>query len=110
MEQSRKYTVDGIELNVPLYRDDFSGRILEDYNEWDTLDKFTPTGYLILTSMKEPCTDAEKTEPGRCIECAECRFYNRAAPHTWIGVCMNEKRLFVSRYDEYLESLKVPDL
>ncbi len=109
MEQSRKYTVDGIELNVPLYRDDFSGRILENYDEWDTLDKFTPTGHLILTSMKEPCADAEKATTGRCIECAECRFYNRAAPHTWIGVCMNEKRRYVSRFDEYLEWLKEPE-
>ncbi len=103
MKKSRRYTVDGIELIVSLYRDDFSGLYLEDYGEWFSLDKFTPLGHLILVSSEIPCDDAEKTEPGQCIECAECRFYKRAAPNTLIGVCMNEKRLFVARSDEYAD-------
>ncbi|MCD8158143.1 MAG: hypothetical protein LUD77_04395 [Clostridiales bacterium] len=92
MEESRKYVVDGFELIVPVYRDDFSGRYLEDYSEWYNFDKFTSNGHLILVSAERACEFAESCGSSPCVECAVCRFYSRAAPKTLIGVCMNPKK------------------
>ncbi|MCD8048738.1 MAG: hypothetical protein LUG52_03905, partial [Clostridia bacterium] len=102
MERIRKYIIeeDEYELYVPIFRDQFSGRILEDYREWLNLDRFTPSGHLILVSSERSCEDAESTTEEKCTECAACRFYKRAAPNTWIGICTNEKLLFLARDGE----------
>lgn len=92
MEQSRKYSVEGTEIVVPVFRDDFSGMYLEDYEQWYDLDKYTSKGHLILVLSTEACEFAEGIGSYPCVECSVCRFYSRAAPKTLIGVCMNPKK------------------
>ncbi len=92
MEQIRRYEIDGIELKVPVYRDDFSGMYLEDYSQWFDLDRFTPSGHLILCSSEDACEFVEGLDSDHCIECAVCRFFKRAGENTLIGICLHEKR------------------
>lgn len=84
--------IEGTEIVVPVFRDDFSGMYLEDYEQWYDLDKYTRKGHLILVLSTEACEFAESIGSYPCVECAVCRFYSRAAPKTLIGVCMNPKK------------------
>ncbi len=93
MENVRRYSIDGFELVVPVYRDDFSGKLLEDYSKWLDSDRYTTAGHLIRCSPLDACEYGESADDKPCVECAACRFYKRAAPHTWIGVCKHEKRM-----------------
>ncbi|MCC8097153.1 MAG: hypothetical protein LIO44_01025 [Eubacterium sp.] len=93
MERIRKYTIDGIELNVPLCYDKRTGTLIEDYNLWLSGDKFTASGYPILVSVEDACKFAESTDSGDCPDCGSCRFYKRAGEHSWIGICSNSKKL-----------------
>lgn len=92
MNESKKYTFDGVELTIPLRRDDRTGIYIEDYREWIEKVVFTPAGHPIMFAGEDACGLAEYDEGGKCPDCGSCRFYRRADDHTWIGACMNEER------------------
>ncbi len=91
MNEAVTYILDGIKLCVPLRYDEKSGKAIEDYREWIENTVYTPFGHRVMFSGTDACEQAEEAAPGGCPDCGSCRFYRRAAEHTWIGVCLREK-------------------
>ncbi|MCC8168239.1 MAG: hypothetical protein LIO37_02720 [Clostridiales bacterium] len=89
MDQTRTYILDDMELHVPLRIDINTGRAMEDYREWIENMIFTPSGRRVMFAGTDACPHAEEAAPGGCPDCGSCRYYKRAAEHTWIGICMH---------------------
>ncbi len=90
METIRRYTLDGMELRIPLRYDARAGVYIEDYREFIEKTIRTPGGRPVLFAGEDACPFGEEDGPGGCPDCGSCRFYCRAAEHTWIGICQNE--------------------
>ncbi len=91
MEQIRTYYFEGLELKIPLLYDRQSNIYIEDYSHYLDHPTYTPQGHPVMFAGEDACSHAEEQTPGGCPDCGSCRFYRRAAPHTWIGVCGNER-------------------
>ncbi len=100
MEDSRIYELEGFVFNIPLIYDQRSGRSIEDYSEFIENQLFTPDGSPIMFAGEDACTFAQEESPGGCPDCGSCRFYKRAAEHTWIGICKCEERINNIRQNE----------
>ncbi|MCD7892468.1 MAG: hypothetical protein LUG60_02080 [Erysipelotrichaceae bacterium] len=91
MNGGRKYIIDGMELNIPLYYDKQSGKYIENYEEWINNKIFTPLGHLILFAGEDACEYSLSIDNKDCLDCGSCKFYQRASEETWIGICTNKK-------------------
>ncbi len=100
MDKLKIYEVEGILLKVPLQYDELSGKHIEDYSEFIENQVFTPCGSPIMFAGEDACRFAEEDTPGGCPDCGSCRFYKRAAEHTWIGICQSNDRKFIVRQNE----------
>ncbi len=87
MEQTRRYELDGLILDIPLRYDERSGQYLEEYPDFIEHPMWTPAGSPVMFSGEEACPRAEEAEPGGCPDCGACRHYRRAGEYTLIGVC-----------------------
>jgi hypothetical protein len=100
MEILRTYEIEGIILKVPLNYDEQSGKHIEDYSEFIENQLFTPCGSPIMFAGEDACEHAEEETPGGCPDCGSCRYYKRAAEHTWIGICKCDKHINNIRQNE----------
>lgn len=92
MEKTKKYSVEGMSLTIPLRYDKMSGKYIEVYPDFVENPVYTPEGYPIMLTIEDACECGEKRnakEPP--VDCGSCRFY-RQLPNTLIGVCGHEKR------------------
>lgn len=87
----RHYNIEGTEFDVPLVYNDMVHRDLEEYPDIVETPIYTKAGYRIVLCLEDACEFAEAAEPPRCIECAECKFFDRVE-NSLLGVCRNEKR------------------
>ncbi len=100
MHQRRQYTVEGLVIDVPLRYDKQSDKYLEDYMAYMEKTVFTPGGAPVMFAGEDACEYAEEATPGGCPDCGSCRHYKRAGEHTWIGVCLHDKRKNIPRQNE----------
>ncbi len=100
MEHSRTYEIEGFILKIPLSYDEQSGKHIEDYSEYIENQLFTPCGSPIIFAGEDACGFAEEASSGGCPDCGSCKFYKRAAEHTWIGICQCDKRKNILRQNE----------
>ncbi len=91
MGQRRQYELEGLVLDIPLNYDEKSGIYLEDYSDIFENPIWTPKGHPVMFAGEDACSFAEEETPGGCPDCGSCRYYMRAAEHTWIGICRHEK-------------------
>ncbi len=94
------YEVEGLLLQIPLTYDEASGKHIEDYSEYIENQRFTPRGSPIMFAGEDACSFAQEASPGGCPDCGSCLFYQRAAEHTWIGICTSDKRKSNVRQNE----------
>ncbi len=91
MEKVRRYEFEGIVLDIPLQYDERSGIYIEIYPDFTERPIYTPDGNPVMFAGEDACPFAKEATPGGCPDCGSCKYYRRAAPHTWIGVCGNER-------------------
>ncbi len=91
MAETRRYELDGIVVDIPIYYDDQAKMYIEDYPDFIENPIWTASGYRVLFSGTDACKHAEETNQGGCSDCASCKFYESAAEHTWFGMCKHKK-------------------
>ncbi len=90
MEKTRRYEIEGLMIDIPVRDDERSGKTIEVYPDFIENPVWTPTGYRVLFSGTDACPLSEEASEGGCPDCGSCRYFKRAAEHTWFGVCTNE--------------------
>ncbi len=91
MNKTRRYEFEGLILEIPLYYDEQSDMYIEDYPDFIENPVWTPGGYRVMFVGEDACPYAKEANGGICTDCGSCKYFRRAAPHTWIGVCGNEQ-------------------
>ena len=92
MEKIRRYTFEGLTLEIPLRYDELSHMYIEEYPDFVADPVYTPEGCPVLFIGEDACPYGEASDGGDCPDCGACRFFRPAGAHTWIGVCGNEKK------------------
>ncbi len=91
MNETRRYEIEGLVLNIPLSYDEQAKIYIENYPDFIENPTFTPMGHRVLFSGTDACPLAEEATDGDCPDCGSCRHYRRAGERTWLGICTNEK-------------------
>lgn len=93
----RHYEFEGAVFDIPLHYDERADMYIEEYRNFYENPVWTKDGYPIMGSVEEACAFGEWNEPERCNTCGECLFFRQISPHALIGVCRQEKRLWVGK-------------
>ena len=89
MGGTRRYTIEGETVEIPLCWDERTQSLVEDYGSVIEHPIYTPSGQPILLTIEDACPQADLEEGG--VDCGACRHF-RPVPGTLLGVCRNEKR------------------
>lgn len=92
MEQVRRYTFEGLTLDIPLRYDPLSHMYIEEYPDFIAHPIYTPAGYPVMFIGEDACPHAQSLTQDPCSDCGCCRYFHRISPSTWIGVCKCEQR------------------
>lgn len=95
--KSRRYEFEGVVLDISLHYDSLADMYIEEYPDFIENPVWTRDGHPVMASVEDACPYCEWDEPEQCIDCGSCRFYTPAAPHTLMGVCRHENRLWAGR-------------
>lgn len=98
MAEIRRYEIDGITIDIPIYYDEQAKMYIEDYPDFIANPIWTKSGYRVLFSGTDACKHAEEAVPGGCLDCASCKSYESAAEHTWFGMCKHKEHNKNLRY------------
>ncbi len=90
MDQVRRYAIEGLIIDIPFYETEQNGRIIEVYPDFLEHPVWTPRGHRVLFCGTDACAVAVEATPGGCPDCGSCKYFRRAAEHTWFGVCSNK--------------------
>ncbi len=90
MKKTRRYEIEGLTIDIPIYKDERSGKIIEIYPDFIEKPIWTPEGHRVLFSGTDACPLAVEATEGGCPDCGSCIYFKRAAEHTWFGVCTSE--------------------
>ncbi|MCD8336073.1 MAG: hypothetical protein LUD18_02150 [Lachnospiraceae bacterium] len=93
----RHYEFEGAVFDIPMYYDQLADMYIEEYRNFYEDPVWTENGHPIMGAVEEACPYGEWDEPERCNTCGSCRFFRLLAPHTLIGVCRQEKRLWANK-------------
>ncbi len=91
MKKSRRYELEGVVLDIPLYYDETTHMYYEDYPDLIKKPAWTEAGYRVMFVGEDACRYAESKNERRCVDCSGCRHYRRTDEHMLIGVCGHEK-------------------
>ncbi len=91
MTEKRRYDLEGLVIDIPVYFDEKANVYIEDYPDFIKDPIWTPKGHRVFFSGMDACALSEERTPGGCPDCGSCKFFKRAAEHTWFGYCINEK-------------------
>ncbi len=92
MEKTKRYEIEGLILDIPLYYDEQAKMYIENYPDLIENPTWTPAGHRVLFSGTDACPLAEEASDGGCPDCGSCKYYKRADERTWIGICINENK------------------
>ncbi len=92
MNETRKYEIEGLVIEIPIHYDGKANMYIEDYPDFIENPIYTPSGHRVLFSGTDACPFAVEATDGGCPDCGSCRFYKRAAEHTWFGICTNKMK------------------
>ncbi len=90
METTRKYEIEGLIIDIPVYQTEQTGKIIERYPDFIENPIWTPKGHRVLFCGTDACAIAVEATPGGCFDCGSCKFFKKASEHTWFGVCCNK--------------------
>ncbi len=90
MDKTRKYEIEGLIIEIPIYEDEKTGKIIEVYPDFIETPVLTAMGHRVLFCGTDACAIAVEAYPGGCLDCGSCKYFKRAAEHTWFGVCSNK--------------------
>ncbi len=93
MLKTRRYKLDGMDIDIPIHFDEKANMVIEDYPDFIENPIWTPNGYRVLFSGTDACPFAEEATPGGCPDCGSCKHFFRAAEHTWFGYCNNKNQI-----------------
>lgn len=87
-----RYGLEGLAVEIPLRRDERSGRETEDYGPFLELSPlYTPEGRPILLAIEDACPYADMADDDLLgIECGACACF-RQPPGSLLGICRNER-------------------
>ncbi len=85
----RRYELEGLTIDIPIYRDEKSGKIIEVYPDFIENPMWTEAGHRVLFCGTDACPYAAEVSPGGFPDCGSCRYFVRAAENTWFGMCTN---------------------
>ncbi len=91
MDNTRRYEIEGLTMDIPVVLDEASQILLENYPDFIENPIWTPLGHRVLFSGTDACPLAEEASPGGCPDCGSCKHFRRAAAKTWFGICTNER-------------------
>ncbi len=86
----RHYEIEGTSFDVPMYYDELAKKDLEVFPDIVETPIYTEKGHRIVLCLEDACEFAEAIE-SRCIECAECKYFDRVED-SLLGICRNKKR------------------
>ncbi|MCD8073764.1 MAG: hypothetical protein LUF27_01790 [Lachnospiraceae bacterium] len=98
--KSRHYEFEGAVFDIPMYYDALADMYIEEYRNFYENPVWTKDGHPIMGSVEEACPCGEWDEPERCNTCGSCRYFRFLAPHTLIGVCRQDKRLWANKTEQ----------
>lgn len=90
MAETRRYEFDGLTIDIPICFDERSKIYIEDYPDFVENPVWTGSGYRVLFCGMDACPVAERESEGICRDCGTCKYFMRAAEHTWFGCCTNK--------------------
>ncbi len=92
MDKVRKYEVDGLTVEIPIYYYEPGRKYIEAYPDFEGNPVYTPNGRPLTESVSDACKFGEMTEPVAVPDCGTCKYYHPAAEGTLFGVCDCEYR------------------
>lgn len=92
MVKLRRYEFEGLVLDIPMHYDEQAKIYIEEYPDFIENPVYTPLGYPVMFAGEDACAEAEELTPGGCPDCGSCKWWRKAAEHSWIGVCGNDKK------------------
>ncbi len=92
MEKMRRYNIEGLILDIPLYYDEQADMYIENYPDFIGNPIRTPNGHRVLFSGTDACPFGSDENDGDCLDCGACKYFKKAAERSWIGICTNEHK------------------
>ncbi len=92
MQQTKRYYVDGLVVDIPIRFDEQSGIFIEEYPNFKDELIYTPNGHHLTVAVMDACRLSQPRQEGRCTDCSDCIHFQRAGERTLFGVCMCEQR------------------
>ena len=87
MGGTRRYTIEGETVEIPLCWDERTQSLVEDYGSVIEHPIYTPSGQPILLTIEDACPRADMVDDDPAsIDCGSCRHY-RQFPGSLLGVC-----------------------
>ena len=99
MKKTRRYSIEGVQLEIPLHYDELTGKEIEIIPDFIENPVYTPEGCPVLFTGEDACEYGESPGGTPCIDCGACRFY-RQMPGTLIGVCGHQQKRHISSTDK----------
>ncbi len=91
-EKIRKYEVDGLTVEIPIFWYEEGQKYIEEYPDFVGEPVYTSEGRPLTVCIDDACKFAEAIEPPRLIDCSDCKYFRRVAEKTLFGVCDCEYR------------------
>ncbi len=91
-ETIRKYEVDGLVVEIPIFWYEAGRKYIEQYPDFVGEPVYTPDGRPLTDAVTDACRFGEMREPVAVPDCATCKYYRPAAEGTLFGVCDCEYR------------------
>ncbi len=91
MDKIRRYEIEGLTIDIPIYEDEKTGKIIEVYPDFLENPLWTSEGHRVLFAGTDACPIAEEDSPGGCPDCGSCKHFMRAGEQTWFGICKNRQ-------------------
>lgn len=95
MKKTRRYSIEGVQLEIPLHYDELTGKEIEIIPDFIENPVYSP----VLFTGEDACEYGESPGGAPCIDCGACRFY-RQMPGTLIGVCGHQQKRHISSTDK----------
>ena len=99
MKKTRRYSIEGVQLEIPLHYDELTGKEIEIIPDFIENPVYTPEGCPVLFTGEDACEYGESPGGTPCIDCGAYRFY-RQMPGTLIGVCGHQQKRHISSTDK----------
>ncbi len=92
MNETRRYELDGMTIDIPIYYDERAEMYIEDYPDFQGNPIYTPNGHPLVLCIEDACEYGEMTKQVAAPDCGTCKYFRRATEKTLFGVCHHEKR------------------